>query len=122
MSEMEAYSRANYRQVHRAFGNAACTRHPLAGTMPKLRPRRLSESKPATSVITSLRDDEETERCHKEKPGTGRTLPRRLRVNRGNGPSGPRLFGTGTPRPTFHRLYRFFVLMQNVCRRPSDRL
>src|SRR6202035_2534023 len=29
-----------------------------------LRPRRLIENKPATSAITSLRDDEVTERCH----------------------------------------------------------
>jgi hypothetical protein len=32
--------------------------------MPALRPRRLIENKPATSAITSLRDDEVTERCH----------------------------------------------------------
>src|ERR1700692_1314155 len=30
--------------------------------MPAFRPRRLSENKPATSAITSLRDDEVTER------------------------------------------------------------
>jgi hypothetical protein len=44
--------------------NVACPRHPSTGTMPVLRPRRLSENKPATSAITSLRDDEVTERCH----------------------------------------------------------
>ena len=44
--------------------NVACPRHPSTGTMPALRPRRLSENKPATSAITSLRDDEVTERCH----------------------------------------------------------
>jgi len=38
-------------------------RHPSAGTMPTLRPRRLSENKTATSAITSLRDDELTERA-----------------------------------------------------------
>jgi hypothetical protein len=32
---------------HRAFINTACTRHPFAETMPKVLPRRLSESKPA---------------------------------------------------------------------------
>jgi hypothetical protein len=44
--------------------NVACPRHPSTGTMPALRPRRLSENKPATSAITSLRDVEVTERCH----------------------------------------------------------
>jgi hypothetical protein len=44
--------------------NVACPRHPSTGTMHALRPRRLSENKPATSAITSLRDDEVTERCH----------------------------------------------------------
>ena len=43
--------------------NVACPRHPSAGTMPTLRPRRLSENKTATSAITSLRDDELTERA-----------------------------------------------------------
>ena len=44
--------------------NVACPRHPSTGTMPALHPRGLSENKPATSAITSLRDDEVTERCH----------------------------------------------------------
>jgi hypothetical protein len=44
--------------------NVACSRHPSTGTMPALRPRRLSENRPATSAITSLRDDEVTEGCH----------------------------------------------------------
>jgi hypothetical protein len=44
--------------------NVACPRHPSTGTMLALHPRRLSENKPATSAITSLRDDEVTERCH----------------------------------------------------------
>jgi hypothetical protein len=35
--------------------------HPSTGTMPVLRPRRLSEDKPATSAITPLPDDEVTE-------------------------------------------------------------
>src|ERR1700739_4422900 len=44
--------------------NVACPRHPSTGTTPALRPPRLSENEPATSAITSLRDDEVTERCH----------------------------------------------------------
>ena len=39
-------------------------RHPSTGTMPAFRPRRLIANEPATSAITSLRDDEVTERCH----------------------------------------------------------
>jgi hypothetical protein len=36
----------------------------IRGNDAQARPRRLSESKPATSAITSLRDDEVTERRH----------------------------------------------------------
>jgi hypothetical protein len=39
-------------------------RHPPVGTKPRLPSRRLSERKPVTSAITSLRDDERTERRH----------------------------------------------------------
>ena len=60
----QSASVVDYPSGHRASVKAACTRRPPAGTMPKLRPRRSSENKPATSVITSLRDDQETERCN----------------------------------------------------------
>jgi hypothetical protein len=44
--------------------NAERPGHPPAHTMPTLPPQRLSENKPATSAITSLRDIELTERRH----------------------------------------------------------
>jgi hypothetical protein len=54
-------SAANYRQVIEYSSMLRAPRHPLGGTTPKLRPRRLRESKPAASAIACSRNDEVTE-------------------------------------------------------------